>query len=75
MAMAIPDRDMMLDVSPEAYIGMKEMITAIGMVTIGIAALGRCRRNNRITKLTMINSSPSVWISVSMERWIRSERS
>ena len=51
------------------------MITAIGMVKIGMMALGMCQRKIRMTRLTMISSSASVCLSVSMERLISSERS
>src|ERR1039457_6885823 len=40
MAIAMPPRDMMLAVIPIMRIGMNEIITATGMVIIGIAALG-----------------------------------
>ena len=75
MAMAMPESDMMFEVSPLAYMGMNEMITATGIVTMGMAALGRCRRKSRMTRLTMISSSTSVRTRVRIERWISSERS
>ncbi len=55
--------------------GMNEISTAMGMVTMGMMALGMCHRKIRITRLTMTISSTSVCFSVSMERRISSERS
>ena len=75
MATAIPPRDMMFAVSPMARMGMNESTTAIGMVKIGMMALGMCQRNTRMTRLTMRSSSQSVWVRVSIARLISSERS
>ena len=75
MAMAMPPSDMMFDVSPMAFIGMKLMMTATGMVIIGITALGTCQRNTRITSETTISSSMSVCFRLSIERRISSLRS
>ena len=75
MAMAMPPSDMMFEVSPICFMGMKEMRMAIGMVMIGMAALGMCQRKMRITKATMASSSISVRLRLSMERRMRSERS
>ena len=47
MAMAIPPSDMMLEVTPIAFIGMKAIRTVIGMVKIGIKALGMCQRKDQ----------------------------
>ncbi len=57
--MAIPERDMMFDVSFMPYRGIKDRSTAIGIVTIGMIADGKCQRKMRMTKLTMIISSMS----------------
>jgi len=75
MATAMPPRDMMLAVMCSAYIGRKDTITAIGMVKIGMSALGMCQRKMRMTPLTMTSSSASVRRRVAIERWINSERS
>ncbi len=74
-AIAMPPSDMMFEVSPIAFIGMNAMITATGMVMMGIIALGTCQRKIRMTMATMINSSVSVCFRFSMERSMRSERS
>ncbi len=47
MAMAMPPRDMMLAVTPIMRKGMKESRTAIGMVMIGMRALGMCQRKDQ----------------------------
>ena len=47
----------------------------MGMVKIGIKALGMCQRKIRITRLTIPISSNSVCFSVSIERRMSSERS
>ena len=60
IAMAIPPRDMMFAVKPIACIGMNARTTAIGIVRIGMIALGGCQRKMRMTILTMSNSSRSV---------------
>ena len=75
MAIAMPPSDMMLEVTPLSFMGIKETITAVGIVRIGIKALGRCQRNNRMMALTISSSSSSVSFNVSMERRISSERS
>ena len=75
MATAMPPSDMMLAVMPDICIGMKARITVIGIVMIGMMALGKCHRKIRITRLTMISSSISVCFRLSTERSIRSERS
>ena len=54
---------------------MNEMMTATGMVMIGMMALGTCQRKIRMTIATMISSSISVCFRLSMERRISSERS
>ena len=71
----MPESDMMLEVSFMPYIGMKDSSTAIGIVTIGMMAEGKCQRKSRITRLTMIISSISWCFRVSMDRSISSERS
>ena len=55
--------------------GMKEITMAMGIVKIGIIALGKCQRKIRMTIETMIISSISVCFRLSMERRISSERS
>ena len=75
IATAMPPSDMMLAVSPSARMGMKASSTAIGMVKIGMSALGRCQRKRRMTPLTMRSSSTSVWRRVSMARSMSVERS
>ena len=44
MAMAMPPSDMMFDVMPISCNGMNAISTAIGIVTIGMIALGTCQR-------------------------------
>src|SRR3990172_8674935 len=75
MAMAMPPSDIILAVSFIQYMGRKEMIITIGIVIIGIMALGMCQSKMRITRLTIAISSMSVPFSVSIERSIRSARS
>src|SRR4030065_1404039 len=72
---AIADRDVMLDVNFMPYKGINASRTAIGMVTIGMMAEGKCQRKRRITMLTMIISSISWLLRVSIDRLISSERS
>ena len=60
---------------PISCIGMKEIAMAIGIVMIGMMALGMCQRKIRMTRATMISSSISVCFRLSIERRIRSERS
>ena len=74
-AIAIPPSDMMFDVRPIIFMGMNAMITATGMVTIGMMALGMCQRKIMMTMATMINSSVSVCFKFSMDRRISSDRS
>jgi hypothetical protein len=57
MEIAIPARDIMFEVTPRKYIGIKARTTEIGMVTIGIIAEGMCHRKRRITILTISSSS------------------
>ena len=64
MAIAMPPSDMMFDVSPIILIGMNAMMMAIGIVTIGMMALGTCQRKIRMTSATMISSSISVLLQV-----------
>src|SRR5258707_1165391 len=74
MAMAIPPSDMMFAVKPVACTGMKARITAIGIVKIGMMALGTCQRKIRKTMLTITSSSISVRRKVSIDRSIKSQR-
>ncbi len=46
-----------------------------GRVTIATSAERTCSRNTKQTIATTTLSSAKVWMSVSMARWIRSERS
>jgi hypothetical protein len=50
--MAMPAKDMMLEVMPIAAIGRKDSRTAIGIVKIGTIADGTCHRKRRMTRLT-----------------------
>ena len=75
MATASPPSDMMLAVMPDIWMGMKANTIVIGMVMIGMIALGKCHRKIRITRLTMMSSSISVCLRLSIERSMRSERS
>src|ERR1022692_2718351 len=74
-AIAIPPNDMMLDVRPIIFMGMNAMMTATGMVTIGMVALGMCQRKIMMTIATMISSSMRVCFRFSMDRRISSDRS
>ena len=47
MAIAMPPSDMMFDVTPVPYIGMKDRMTAIGIVRIGMIALGTVPEKNQ----------------------------
>ena len=53
----MPPSDMMFELIPIARIGMNEISTATGIVTIGMMALGTCHRKIRITSATTISSS------------------
>ena len=75
MEMAIPASDMMLEVMPMKYMGMKARRTETGIVTIGMIDEGMCQRKIRITKLTMIISRSSSSLRFAMAFSIRSERS
>src|SRR5262247_2656029 len=75
IATAMPPSDMMLAVTRIMSMGMNERIIAMGMVMMGIRALGICQRKMRITTLTITISSVSVCRSVSIARTMRSERS
>ena len=75
MAMAIPPSDMMFEVSPIAFMGMKAMTIAMGIVKTGMMALGMCQRKIRMISETIVISSISVPFRFSMERRIRSDRS
>jgi hypothetical protein len=75
MAIAIPPSDMMLAVIPIRLTGMKASRMEMGMVRIGMRALGMCQRKSRMTRLTTVSSSRRVIRSVAIERSIKSERS
>ncbi len=68
IAIAMPPSDMMFDVSPMAFIGMNEIMMAIGIVKTGMIALGKCHRKIRMISATMIISSISVWFRLSIDR-------
>ena len=75
IAMAMPPRLMMLELMPSARMQMNENSTASGSTTITTSAERACSRNSAHTSATMIDSSTSVSVSVSIARWISSERS
>src|ERR1035437_10915918 len=54
MAIAIPPRDMMFEVSPIIFIGMNERMMAIGIVKTGITALGKCQRKMKMIIVAII---------------------
>src|ERR1041384_5524434 len=74
MEIAMPANDMMFEVTPMKYIGMKQRMTEIGIVMIGTMADGMCQRKNRITMLTMIISIFSSCLRFSMDFSINSDR-
>jgi hypothetical protein len=53
VAMAIPPSDIKLNESPMRWNGTATASTVRGMVRMGIAALGGCHRNTRITSTTV----------------------
>ena len=65
----------MLELMPSARMQMNENSTASGSTTITTSAERACSRNSAHTSATMIDSSTSVSVSVSIARWISSERS
>ena len=71
----MPARHMMFEEMPEKYIGMKARRTEMGMVMMGTMAEGMCQRKRRMTRLTMTICRMSSSVRVSIDRWIRSERS
>ncbi len=66
---------MMFELIPKIFIGMKAMITAAGMVMIGMMELGMCQRKMRMINDTMIISIKSSCSSVWIDSSISSERS
>ena len=60
MAIAIPPSDMMLAVIPIMRNGMKASSTAIGMVMMGMIALGKCHRNTMTISETVRITSTTV---------------
>ncbi len=75
IAIAMPERDMILAVSPIICIGINEISTAMGSPMRGMSAERKCPKKIMITSATAIISSTRVCLSVSMARKIRSERS
>ncbi len=75
MAIAMPPRLMMFEFIPSSRIAMKAISTPTGSITMATSALRTCSRNTMHTAATMMLSSSSVRFSVSMARWISSERS
>src|ERR1043166_3531270 len=75
MEIAMPASDMMFEVTPMKYMGMKHSTTEIGIVMIGTMADGMCQRKKRITTLTMSISMISSCFRLSMDFWINSDRS
>jgi hypothetical protein len=75
IAMAIPPRDMMLEVTPINFMVMKAISTEIGRVSTITRALWKCSRKTRMTSETTTDSSIRLCFKVSMARSIRSERS
>ena len=65
----------MLAVMPRARKGTNEMRTETGMVMTGMSALGRCQRKRMMMRTTVTMTPMRVEVSVSMERWMSSERS
>ena len=56
-AMAMPPSDITFELTPIIRSGMNEMTTAIGIVRIGMTALGGCHRNMSMIIETTISSS------------------
>ncbi len=75
MAMAMPPKDMMLEVSPSQSIGRNESRMAMGKVMIATRAERTCQRKTRQTRATTMLSSMSFSRSVSMDRLMRPLRS
>ena len=74
-AMATPASDMILALMPIMRNGMNASSTAIGMVTMGMAALGKCHRKTRMMRTTVMRTSRMVSLTVPMVLWINCERS
>ncbi len=75
MAIAMPPSDMMFAVMPRARNGTNETSTATGIVMTGMRALGTCHRNSSTTKTTIRMTWTRVSVTLSMARWMSSERS
>ena len=75
IAIAIPPRLMMFELMPSHDIGTNASATATGSDSTGTSVLRRWNRNRKMTTLTTTISSNSVWRSVAIARWMRSERS
>ena len=75
MAMAMPPRLMIFELSPIRCMAIIAISTPMGNMTMATRALRACSRNTMHTSATMTLSSISVRFRLSMARWIRSERS
>ena len=73
--MAMPPRDMMLAPSPWIFMTMNAKRIETGMEMIATSAERKWNRNTRQTSATTIDSSISVWVSVSTARSIKAVRS
>ena len=75
MAIAIPPRDMMLEVMPKSFMQMKAMRTATGISMMTLRTLRAWRRKSPTIRLTTSASSKSVFSSVFTAAVMRSLRS
>ena len=75
MAMAMPPRLMMLELTCRNTIGTNASPTATGSESTGTSVLRRWNRKMKMMRLTTTPSSSSVWRSVPMAWWIKPERS
>ena len=75
IAIAMPPRLMIVELMPSACMAMNAISTPIGRLTMATSAERTCSRKTMQTRATIMLSSISVPFSVSMARFIRSERS
>ena len=75
MAMAMPPRLIRLEFMPSRCMAMKAIRMPTGSIRMATSALRRWSRKTKQTSATMSDSSASVRFSVSMARWISSDRS
>ncbi len=73
--MAMPPSDMMFEVRPIIFMGMKEIRIAAGIVNAGMTELGMCHRKMKMMSETTIISSISVRLRLSIDLRISSDRS